>query len=101
MLVMVPERRGPPKGPGRRLTPGWRRRELLGVRAPARRSGPAAAERARHRGPPLCGLRSLLERRGTDLRLVITSRQARDALATAAEHRLGPDVVHDCARAAI
>jgi len=49
----------------------------------------------------LCGLRSLLERRGTDLRLVITSRQARDALATAAEHRLGPDVVHDCARAAI
>ena len=49
----------------------------------------------------LCGLRSLLERRGTDLRLVITSRQAREALATAAEHRLGPEVVHDCARAAV
>ncbi len=49
----------------------------------------------------LCGLRSLLERRGTYLRLVITSRQARDDLATAAEHRIGPDVVHDSARAAM
>jgi hypothetical protein len=49
----------------------------------------------------LCGLRSLLRRRDTDLRLVITSRQARDALAAAGEHQLGPDVVYDCARAAM
>ena len=49
----------------------------------------------------LCGLRSLLDRRGMDLRLVITSRQARDDLAAAAEHRIGPDVVHDSARAAM
>ncbi len=49
----------------------------------------------------LCGLQSLLERRGIDLRLVITSRQARDDLAAAAEHRIGPDVVHDSARAAM
>jgi MFS superfamily sulfate permease-like transporter len=49
----------------------------------------------------LCALRAALRRRGTDLRLVLTSRQARDALAAAAEHRIGPDMVHDCARAAM
>jgi hypothetical protein len=49
----------------------------------------------------LCGLRALLDRRGTDLRLVITSRQTRDDLAAAAEHRIGPDVVHDSPRAAM
>ena len=49
----------------------------------------------------LCGLQALLDRRGTDLRLVITTRQTRDDLAAAAEHRIGPDVVHDSPRAAM
>ena len=49
----------------------------------------------------LCELRALLQRRGTDLRLVVTSREARQALAAAAEHRIGPETVHDCARAAM
>jgi hypothetical protein len=49
----------------------------------------------------LCGLRALLDRHSTDLRLVITSRQARDDLAAAAEHPIGPDVVHDSPRAAM
>jgi MFS superfamily sulfate permease-like transporter len=49
----------------------------------------------------LCALRAALQRRGTDLRLVLTSRQARAALAAAAEDRIGPDMVHDCARAAM
>ncbi len=49
----------------------------------------------------LCTLRALLRQRGTGLRLVIGSREARAALAAAAEHRIGPDMVHDCARAAM
>jgi hypothetical protein len=49
----------------------------------------------------LCELRALLQRRGTDLRLVVSSREARKALATATEHRIGPETVHDCARAAM
>jgi hypothetical protein len=49
----------------------------------------------------LCTLRALLRQRGTGLRLVIGSREARAALAAAEEHRIGPDVVHDCARAAL
>jgi anti-anti-sigma regulatory factor len=49
----------------------------------------------------LCELRELLQRRGTDLRLVVTSREARKALAAATEHRIGPETVHDCARAAM
>jgi hypothetical protein len=49
----------------------------------------------------LCELRALLQRRGTDLRLVVTSREARNALAAATEHRIGPETVHDCARAAM
>jgi len=49
----------------------------------------------------LCELRELLQRRGTDLRLVVTSREARKALAAATEHRFGPETVHDCARAAM
>jgi len=49
----------------------------------------------------LCELRALLQRRGTDLRLVVTSREARKALAAAMEHRIGPETVHDCARAAM
>lgn len=49
----------------------------------------------------LCGLWALLQRRGTDLRLVIVSRQARDGLAGATEHPIGADVLHDSARAAI
>ena len=49
----------------------------------------------------LCALRAVLRRGGTDLRLVVTSRAARDGLAAAAEHRIGPEWVHDCARAAM
>lgn len=49
----------------------------------------------------LCELRAELRRRGTGLRLVVTSREAREYLAAAAEHRIGPDAVHDCARAAM
>jgi MFS superfamily sulfate permease-like transporter len=49
----------------------------------------------------LCELREVLRRRGTCLRLVITSREAREDLAAATEHRIGPDAVHDCARAAM
>jgi len=49
----------------------------------------------------LCELRALLQRRGTDLRLVVTSREARKALAAATEFRIGPETVHDCARAAM
>ena len=49
----------------------------------------------------LCELRALLQGRGADLRLVVTSREAREDLAAAAEHRIGPEVVHDCARAAM
>jgi hypothetical protein len=45
----------------------------------------------------LCTLRALLRQRGTGLRLVIGSREARAALAAAAD----PDMVHDCARAAM
>jgi len=47
----------------------------------------------------LCELREVLRRRGTGLRLVVTSREAREDLA--AEHRIGQDAVHDCARAAM
>jgi anti-anti-sigma regulatory factor len=49
----------------------------------------------------LCELRALLQCRGADLRLVVTSREAREDLTAAAEHRIGPEVVHDCARAAM
>lgn len=49
----------------------------------------------------LCELREALRRRGTGLRLVVTSREAREDLAAAAEHRIGQDAVHDCARAAM
>ena len=49
----------------------------------------------------LCELRALLQRRGAGLRLVVTSREARQDLAAAAEHRIGQEVVHDCARAAM
>ena len=49
----------------------------------------------------LCELREVLRRRGTGLRLVVTSRVAREDLAAAAEHRIGQDAVHDCARAAM
>jgi MFS superfamily sulfate permease-like transporter len=49
----------------------------------------------------LCELREVLGRRGTGLRLVITSREARQDLAAATEHRIGQDAVHDCARAAM
>lgn len=49
----------------------------------------------------LCTLRALLRQRGTGLRLVIGSRKDREALAAAADHRIAPDVVHDCPRAAI
>jgi hypothetical protein len=49
----------------------------------------------------LCDLRAALQRRGTGLRLVVTSREAREDLAAAPEHRVAPEVVHDCARAAM
>jgi anti-anti-sigma regulatory factor len=49
----------------------------------------------------LCELRTALRHRGTGLRLVVTSREAREELAAAAEHRIGQDAVHDCARAAM
>jgi hypothetical protein len=49
----------------------------------------------------LCTLQALLRQRGTVLRLVIGSREARDALTAAAEHRFGPEAVHACARAAM
>lgn len=49
----------------------------------------------------LCGLRGTLWRRGTGLRLVVTSREARADLAAATEHRIGQEAVHDCARAAM
>jgi hypothetical protein len=49
----------------------------------------------------LCELREALRRRGTGLRLVVTSREAREGLAAAAEHRIGQESVHDCARAAM
>lgn len=49
----------------------------------------------------LCELREALRRRGTGLRIVVTSREARQDLAAATEHRIGRDAVHDCARAAM
>jgi hypothetical protein len=49
----------------------------------------------------LCELREALRHRGTGLRLVVTSREAREGLAAAAEHRIGQESVHDCARAAM
>jgi anti-anti-sigma regulatory factor len=49
----------------------------------------------------LCELRAALQRRGTGLRLVVTSREAREDLAAPAERRIGPEAVHDCARAAM
>jgi hypothetical protein len=49
----------------------------------------------------LCELREVLRRRGTGLRLVVTSRAARADLAAAMEHRIGREAVHDCARAAM
>jgi hypothetical protein len=49
----------------------------------------------------LCELREVLRRRGTGLRLVVTSREARGELAAATEHRIGQEAVHDCARAAM
>ena len=49
----------------------------------------------------LCGLREALQRRGTCLRLVVTSREEREGLAAATEHRIGSEAVHDCARAAM
>jgi anti-anti-sigma regulatory factor len=49
----------------------------------------------------LCELREVLRQRGTGLRLVVTSREAREDLAAATEHRIGQDAVHDCARAAM
>jgi anti-anti-sigma regulatory factor len=49
----------------------------------------------------LCALRAALRERGTDLRLVVASREARAALAAAPEHRFGPVAVHECARAAL
>lgn len=49
----------------------------------------------------LCELQVALLGRGTGLRLVVTSREARESLAAATEHRIGPDTVHDCARAAM
>lgn len=49
----------------------------------------------------LCALRAALRERGTDLRLVVASPEARAALAAAAEHRIGPAAVHGCARAAL
>jgi anti-anti-sigma regulatory factor len=49
----------------------------------------------------LCELREALGQRGTGLRLVATSREAREDLATAMEQLLGRDAVHDCARAAM
>jgi anti-anti-sigma regulatory factor len=49
----------------------------------------------------LCELRAALQRRGTSLRLVVTARETREGLATATEHQLGPEAVHDCARAAM
>jgi anti-anti-sigma regulatory factor len=49
----------------------------------------------------LCGLLEALQRRGTVLRLVVTSREARADLAAATDHRIGTEAVHDCARAAM
>jgi MFS superfamily sulfate permease-like transporter len=49
----------------------------------------------------LCALRAALRDRGTDLRLVVTSREARDALAAATGQLIGPGRVHECARAAM
>ena len=49
----------------------------------------------------LCDLREVLRQRGTGLRLVVSSREAREDLAAATEHRIGQDAVHDCARAAM
>jgi anti-anti-sigma regulatory factor len=49
----------------------------------------------------LCELREVLRQRGTGLRLVVTSREGREGLAAATEHRIGRDAVHDCARAAM
>jgi hypothetical protein len=49
----------------------------------------------------LCELRDVLRCRGTGLRLVVTSREARAGLAAATEHRIGQEAVHDCARAAM
>lgn len=49
----------------------------------------------------LCELREALQRRGTGLRLVVTSREARADLAAATEHWIGHEAVHDCARAAM
>lgn len=49
----------------------------------------------------LCELRAALLSRGTGLRLVVTTRAAREDLAAAAEHPIGPEAVHDCARAAM
>ena len=49
----------------------------------------------------VCELQAMLRRRGTGLRLVVTSREAREDLAAAVEHRIGSEAVHDCARAAM
>ena len=49
----------------------------------------------------LCELQAALQRRGTGLRLVVTSREARADLAAAGEHRICPETVHDFARAAM
>jgi anti-anti-sigma regulatory factor len=49
----------------------------------------------------LCELPEVLRRRGTGLRLVVTSREVREDLAAAMQHRLGAEAVHDCARAAM
>jgi MFS superfamily sulfate permease-like transporter len=49
----------------------------------------------------LCELREVLLRHGTGLRLVVTSREAREGLAAATEHPIGRDAVHDCARSAM
>ena len=49
----------------------------------------------------VCELQEVLRRRGTGLRLVVTSREVRDDMAAATEHRIGCEAVHDCARAAM
>jgi hypothetical protein len=49
----------------------------------------------------LCALRTALLRRGTNLRLVITSAQARDALAAGLAHRTGAGLLHPTLRAAV
>ncbi len=49
----------------------------------------------------LCALWTALRRRGTKLRLVITSAKTRDAVAAGLAHRIGPDLVHLTLRAAV